>query len=173
MDKYAKLKEVLREICKDPDEVHPLLFQAVVKSVEKDSCTVDIGGLELSDVRLKAVADGKTEQVIMAIPAVGSRVLAGSLTGDYRDLAVLSLENFDTLILGGKGYGGMVKVEELVGRLNKIEKEINELKQAISAWKPVSMDGGGALLTALTKWLTVELTETKRDEIENVKIVHG
>lgn len=173
MDKYARLKELLREVCGDPYGAPPLLFQAVVKSVEGDCCTVDIGGLELSDVRLKAVADGKTDQVIMAVPAVGSRVLAGSLTGDYRDLAVLGLENFDTLILGGKGFGGMVKVEELVGRLNKIEKEINDLKQAISGWTPVSMDGGAALLTALAKWLAVELTETKQEEIENVKIVHG
>lgn len=173
MDKYAKLKEVLREICKDPEGMYPLLFQAVVKKVEGDSCTVDIGGLELSDVRLKAVADGKTDKVIMAVPVVGSRVLAGSLTGDYRDLAVLSLENFDTLILGGNGFGGMVKVEELVGRLNRIEKEINDLKQAISGWKPVAMDGGGALLTALAQWLAVKLAETKRDQIENVKIVHG
>lgn len=173
MDKYVKLRESLRNICGNRQEGQALLFQARVVSVEADSCTVDLGGLELSDVRLKAVADGETKDVLLVVPAPGSRVLVGSLTGDYRDLAVLSVERFDRWQFGGDKYGGLVKAPGLVERLNVLEKNLNDLKQLVSGWKPVPQDGGASLQLALQSWLAGTLTETRQTDIENTKIVHG
>lgn len=173
MDSYAKLRELLRGVCGTGGKETAVLFQAAVVSVEGDTCTVDIGGLQLSDVRLKSVADGKTDGVMLLVPSVGSTVLVGSLTGDYRDLAVLSIERFDRLVAGGEGFGGMVKAPELVKRLNALEKEVNNLRSAVSGWKPVAQDGGAALLGALSGWLSGNLPETKQADIENTKIMHG
>lgn len=173
MDKYAKLKELMRGICGDGGKGQAVLFQAEVVIVEGDCCTVDAGGLELSDVRLKSVVDGKTDGVMLLVPEVGSKVLVGSLTGDYRDLAVLSIERFDRYVLGGDGFGGMVKATELVKRLNALEKEVNNLRTAISGWVPVAQDGGAALLGALSNWLAGNLQETRQEDIENAKILHG
>lgn len=173
MDKYAKLKELLRGICGYQESNQPLLFQAEVLKIQGDCCEINIGGLHLSDVRLKAVADGQTEGVMLIIPAVGSRVLVGSLTGDYRDLAVLNIERFEKLLLGGDEFGGMVKVPELVKKLNLLEKEINDFRTVVGGWVPATGDGGGALKTTLANWLSGHLTETQQEEIENTKIVHG
>lgn len=173
MDKYAKLKEMLRTVCGAEGKGGGVLFQAEVVSVTGDCCRVRIGGLELSDVRLKAVADGQTEGVLLVVPEVGSRVLVGSLTGDFRDLAVVGIERFEQLLLGGNGFGGMVKVTELVKQLNAVEKDINDLRSAIAKWGPATGDGGAALKGALTVWLSGNLKPTRQGDIENTKIVHG
>lgn len=173
MDRYAKLRELLKAVCGEGRGEEPLLVQAEVVSVEGDCCTVDIGGLCLSDVRLKAVADGRTEGVMLVEPEVGSRVLVGSLTGDYRDLAVLSVERFSRVLMGGGEFGGMVKAPELVKRLNALEKKVNDLRQLMSSWKPVKQDGGESLQIALRGWLSGKLEETRQEDIENTKIMHG
>lgn len=173
MDKYAKLREMLRGICGYQANKEPLLFQAKVVSVQGDCCEVDMGGLVLSDVRLKAVADGQTDGVILMVPAVDSWVLVGSLTGDYKDLAVLNMDRFEKIIFGGDEFGGIVRATELVQKLNQLEKDVNKLKTAVSGWTPVAQDGGGALKTALTDWFSAQLTETQQADIENTKIVHG
>lgn len=173
MDKYAKLKGLFQAISAGKTGGQPALFQARVVSVQGDCCTVDLGGLQLSDVRLKSVADGQTEEVLLAIPAADSLVLVGSLTGDYRDLAVLSIGHFEKLVLGGKEYGGLVKATELVKRLNSLEKEVNDLRTAVSGWAPVGTDGGAALKTALVGWLSGNLPQTRQEDIENAKIIHG
>lgn len=106
-------------------------------------------------------------------PEVGSRVLVGSLTGDYRDLAVLSVERFSRILMGGEGFGGMVRAPELVKRLNALEKKVNDLRQVMSSWKPVKQDGGESLQIALRGWLSGKLEETRQEDIENTKIMHG
>lgn len=174
MDQYAKLRTLLRSMCKDSaNGQYPLLFQAEVKSIEGDSCTVDIAGLQLTDVRLKSVIDGKTDDVLLIIPQVGSRVLLGTLTGDYRDLAVLGTERFERIVLGGTDFGGLVKATVLTEKLNTLEKEINDLKSVLSGWVPVAQDGGSALKTAISAWMGSTLQTTRQADVENNKIVHG
>lgn len=174
MDQYAKLRILLRGMCRDSMEgKYPLLFQAEVKGVEGDSCTVDIAGLQLTDVRLKSVINGETEDVLLVVPPVGSKVLLGTLTGDYRDLAILSVERFERIILGGADFGGLVKATELTEKLNVLEKEINDLKSVLSGWTPVAQDGGAALKGAITAWSGSVLQTTRQTDIENSKITHG
>lgn len=174
MDQYAKLRTLLRGVWKDSTEgKYPLLFQAEVKSIQGDSCTVDVAGLELSDVRLKSVVDGKTEDVLLVVPSIGSKVLLGTLTGDYRDLAVLSVERFERIVLGGTDFGGLVKATVLTEKLNVLEKEINDLKSILSGWTPVAQDGGAALKGAVAAWSGSTLQTTQQTDIENNKMVHG
>lgn len=173
MDQYAKLRDLLQGIRRMPQSGQPLLFQAEVKSIQEDCCTVDIAGLELTDIRLKAVADGETKKTLLLIPPPGSKVLVGSLTGDYRDLAVLSVERFDKIILGGNEFGGLVKATVLTQKLNALEKEINDLKTVFAGWAPVVQDGGAALKTAAGTWAGASLQTTQQADIENDKIVQG
>lgn len=173
MDRYAKLKDLLRGICRTEGNGPALLFQGEVVSVEKDCCTVEVSGLQLTDVRLKAIADGETEKALLVVPSVGSRVLVGSLTGDLRDLAVLNVERFDRMVLGGKDFGGLVKATVLTERLNALEKEVNDLKAVFSGWEPVAQDGGSALKTAAGTWAGNSLQVTQQADIENDKILQG
>lgn len=95
----------------------------------------------------------------------GVRVLMGDDTS-----AELTKEG---ITLNGGGFGGMVKVEELTGRINTIENDINELKNIFSAWVVVPQDGGAALSALAGNWAGNLLTLTQRGDYENEKVKHG
>ena len=57
-----------------------------------------------------------------------------------------------------------------VERLNKIEQDINNLKQAFTSWTPTPQDGGAALKTVVASWSGSKLTETKVEDIESETI---
>lgn len=76
----------------------------------------------------------------------------------------------DGIVLNGGELGGLVKVEELTGRINDIEKDINSLKDVFASWVIVPQDGGAALKTASATWSSSKLTLTKRGDYENEKV---
>ena len=69
--------------------------------------------------------------------------------------------------------GGEVGIPEstsTVERLNKIEQDINNLKQAFTSWTPTPQDGGAALKTVVASWSGSKLTATKVEDIESETI---
>ena len=46
------------------------------------------------------------------------------------------------------------------------------MKQILSSWSPVPNDGGAALKGAIAGWASNKITQTKPDDIENIKIKH-
>lgn len=88
MDKYRKLAEVMKA---SAGVVTAKLLAATVVKVDGEKCTVKWGQAELTDVRLKATINGKKSKILVT-PVVGSYVLVGSLTGDEKDLCVLSVD---------------------------------------------------------------------------------
>lgn len=81
---------------------------------------------------------------------------------------------FDTngFIWNGGNNGGLIKVIELTQKLNNLENKINNLITIFNSWTPVANDGGAALKTVLTAWVSSSLTTTVRTDIENTKIKH-
>ncbi len=171
MDKYAKVRSALMRIIQESG-VRSCLWQAKVVSVDNDTCTVKIGDLTLSDVRLKAIVS-EVDGALLITPAVDSVVLVGSLTGDFKDLAVLQVDKFAEVRFDGDSYGGMVKANELVGRLNAIENDINTLKGVFNGWAVAPQDGGAALFAASRTWAGQTLEISQQDPLQNTKIVHG
>lgn len=87
MEKIKKLKAQL----KDAVNAKPLYpIYGVVKSVSGDTCTVQVGDLELTDVRLKATADGA--ETLLLIPAVNSRVMMLSSDGSIDNLTIVKID---------------------------------------------------------------------------------
>lgn len=94
VDKYKKLVDTMKAAVK---QTLPLsLFNAEVKSVEGESCTVMVGELELDEVRLKATINDEDNKIIV-VPKVGSKVLIGSLSGDLADLSVLKIDEIEKI----------------------------------------------------------------------------
>lgn len=148
------------------------LMAAEVKRVDGDVCIVDIDGLEVQDVRLRAVEDGSTTGLRIT-PKEGSYVIVADLSGGRMDrVVVLGWSEVDKIEINGGELGGMVKVEELASRLNDIERDINNLKSVFAGWVPAPGDGGAVLKTATGSWATQRLSETRRGELEDDKIVH-
>lgn len=117
-----------------------ILFSAEVKSVNGDICTLKIGALELTDVRLRAIA-GSSDNRLLITPKQGSQVIAADLSGgDYRDLLVLAYSEIETINLRigqtvlkvedgavtfNEGNQGLVKIQELTDKLNDLITTFN------------------------------------------------
>lgn len=145
------------------------LYQGFVKSVEGKTCTVQIDGLDVPDVRLRASTTDEESEIIL-VPAVGSAVIVGALSDDFGQLALLSMDKVDTITIHGGKQGGLVLAPSLVKKLNALEDDINNLKQAIKSAPTVPNDGGSSFKAGLQGWAGAALSKTKQSDIENSKV---
>lgn len=122
MDKFRKLGEALKGV--GQLGIQATIAAAEVKAITGESCTVAVGDLELTDVRLKATINGENNKVLL-LPKVGSVVLIGSLTGDMRDLCVLKIDEVEKLKYEQSG----LKIEiDSVSKKISVENENVSLK---------------------------------------------
>ena len=86
MDIYSQIKQKIRNIAGSGSNNMPVMFTAQVKNLSGETCTVMLDELPITDVRLRAVINGKSEKILIT-PKIGSYVLVTDLSGgDYRDL---------------------------------------------------------------------------------------
>ena len=96
MNDVTRIKKLIQNIA---DRERPALFSAKVKSVKGDTCTVQIGKLELTDVRLRAIVNGKDDTLLIT-PKEGSIVLLADLSdGEMRDLTVIAYSEVKETLL--------------------------------------------------------------------------
>jgi hypothetical protein len=114
---------------------------------------------------------------IIEVPKIGTQCIIcfrDGNTGRPQLLAIHEalkiLVNCDSIVFNSGSLGGMVKVEDLITRLNKIEQDVNNLKSVFSGWVPAPNDGGAALKSAAASWSGQQLTPTQKNDIENPKI---
>lgn len=92
------------------------------------------------------------------------------------DVGNSSFDISDTQIsLNGGQNEGIVKVLNLVSKLNKIEKDVNNLKTSLAMWTPVNAGqepDAASLKTAISAWAASGLAPTLREDIENKKVKH-
>lgn len=123
MDKYRKLGDALKGLF--PEESKPLpLFNAEVVSIQGESCTIRLDELEIDGVRLKATINESGDKLLITPPA-GSMVLVGTLTGDLKDLAVVSVDQFERLEYQQNGL--KVLIDGTDGKI-AISNEATDLK---------------------------------------------
>lgn len=139
MDIYGQIAQAIRDIAGERME-GSAIFPAEVKSVSGDVCTIAVGDLEISDVRLRAVIDGGTDH-LLRIPRVGSQVLVADMSnGQFRDLVVieqseteridiaigqttLTIEDGQITVNGGQN-GGLVNISSLETYLDQLNTAI-------------------------------------------------
>lgn len=178
MGKIQDIKEAIRTIA-GKGNGGGLFLVGEVKSVDGESCTVDVAGLEIDEVRLAAVNDGADGKLLLT-PKEGSMVLLADMSGGtLRDLAVVGFTNvekieatIEQITLNGGDNGGLVNIKDLTNKLNNLEKDINKLKQAFTTWVPVPQDGGSSLKAGVASWAAQQLVQTQVSDIEDDKITH-
>ena len=163
--------------------------------IHAPSCTVSIkNDVPLINVALQSsFSDG-----LLLVPTIGSQVVVlRSRDNPYpviimtSDLDAIYMQVQDSWIVNwgqngedsdfnSKSFGGLVKLVDpndtnagVLARLNKLEQDINNLKNAMSTWVPVAQDGGAALKSAAGSWFGQQLTPTQRGDLENKKITMG
>lgn len=188
-----ELKDLFGKLSGNKSNMIVKYFDATVVSVDEDNgtCLVNSadGGQSFNNLKVRymsELADGDenipeidssvtilftqiTEPIIVSTSWLQRKTIT---IGD----SVIDIKK-DEIILNDASFGGLVKVEELVQKINNLESLVNDLQAKFLAWTPVSGDGGLALKTILTVtppiWNNPNIVPTERNEIENTKIKHG
>ena len=167
MNDNTTIREMIRKLAGFED----LLYESAVCRVSdidtsKNTCTctpID-GSAEFTGVQLSM----DKSKGFLLIPKNGSLVVVTQLN-DF-DGFVSMVSDVDQIYLRGDGEGGLVKLNDLVSKLNVIENDINTLKTAFSTWVTVPSDGGAALKAITTTWFGSSITPTVASDLENDKI---
>ena len=164
MSNYTEIRNKIRAMM---GQRTPLLLTGKVESVDGETCTVTVGDLKLTDVRLRSVVNGE-ESKLLITPKTDSYVTLIDLSGELRELEVIGyseIESIDietggdinikckgdtnldcdgTVTLNGGDNKGLVKLQELNDNLNSIKNYISALKSAINT----GLNGVGASTAA-------------------------
>jgi len=109
------------------------IFPAKVKSINSDKAIVEFEGLQLP-ARLTSVINTNEERSFI-IPELESDVLVAIINGDKKDLVIIAYSIIDELQIKANQItfnngdkGGLINIEELTTKLNKLVSEVNTLK---------------------------------------------
>jgi hypothetical protein len=162
------IKEMLRQINDVGQEIYSIPCTVKSVSINEKVCNCEPidGGADIPEVKL--MADNVTGFVI--IPKVGSAVIV-TMTSDSTGYVGMFSE-IEEIQLNGDNYDGLPQIKKLVEKYNALEQSINDLKQILITWTPVSGDGGAALKALLSTWSQL-LVKTIQAEIENKTVKHG
>jgi hypothetical protein len=151
------------------DQIMPSYGKVVSVDTVTKTCVVNLleDETDLLDVRLSADStDG-----LFLVPSVGSVVGVVRVNDTHSYVALYS--QLDSIKIGDGTYDGLIKINDLVTKLNNLENDINSLKTAFSTWVVAPSDGGLALKTAAATWYGSSLTATVKADIENTEVTHG
>ena len=122
MDQYKELATLIKQASSGGGRV--TILQGIVKEVSGITCTVEIGSLTVSDVRLRA-SEKPEETQILITPAIGSAVILASLSGDMTNLVVVAVDVAESITINGGKLGGLINIEALTSKLNELVQVFN------------------------------------------------
>lgn len=124
MDKYVQLKKNIQLIVgKDTVLEKMKLITCKIKSIENDTCTVEISkDFSVSEVKLKSTANNQDNFLI--IPKVGSFVTVISFDGTLDNLYVLKTDVAEKIIYNENGLS--LEIDSTAGKI-KIQNENSSL----------------------------------------------
>lgn len=169
-----EVREIIERWINDNLPVQTFAGKVTAVNADANTCTVEPinGGAVREEVRLCAAITSITNPVVV-IPKVNSTVICGIIENNKRAMFVMLCAEVAEVKLRGDAFGGIVKVGDLVDKLNAIEQDLNTLKTVFSTWVVVPMDGGAALKAAAATWYGDQLTPTVADDISNDNVKHG
>ena len=143
-DKIAQLKDNLRKIVKaNPN----LPIDGIVTKISGDTCSVKLDGdFEISDIRLKATADGTDNLLI--IPKIGTRVLMLSTDGTIGNLTVIKCDVAEKIFYNENGLlveidstTGKVKLQNNETSIKTLFQQLVDLMKTLKVFTPVGPSG--------------------------------
>lgn len=122
MDSYKELASLLGKATHRGGNI--TILQGLVKSVQELTCTVEVGSLTLTDVRLRASTSADNGELLI-IPKVGSAVIMVSLSGDMTHLVIVAIDCAESIIINGGKLGGLINIDALTSKLNELVQAFN------------------------------------------------
>ena len=163
-----KLRSLFREIS-GTSQIFDQIQSVEVVSVDFPFFTGELrNGSTIENIRL---VSEESDANIYVLPKVGSNVIVGFV--DNNNGVLLVAGELDEVIIRGDQYGGLVKVSDLVTKLNNLENKVNTIINTFNTHVHAGVTvGAGA--TAVTPTLVVgTLTPTTVNDLENALVKHG
>lgn len=157
------------------------VVRAIVKSVDEEKGVCDCqllgSGADIYDVKINAAIN--TTKGIRIIPSIDSVVYLIFEDNTNTEAFIALYSEVEKVLLDGENFqfnsgenGGLIRIEDLITKINIIENDINSLKSVFSNWITSPNDGGASLKAASASWFSQNITKTKKEDIENNKIKH-
>lgn len=166
-DNYS-IKDAIRELAKSDDALYSVL--CTVKDVDTTNNICDCepidGSADLLEVRLMA----QNETGFLIIPKIDSVVVV-TMINKYTGYVAMFSE-IEEIQLNGNNYDGLVKIGDLVDKLNNLENAFNQHLAIYNA----HIHSGGTIMgnTAVPTVVDTNiLTPTQQIELENTTVLHG
>ncbi len=162
MDDIHKIKECLRELAGfAPIETEV----AKVLSVDGAACKVSRvrDGMVIDKVRLNAITT--SDKGVVVVPKTGTYVLVtrigenGWFVSQCGEAERIPIDAGTKLVINGGGYGGLIKIEDLVNELNRLVEVFNSHTHTV--------------VEAVAKSSELQMQRLNRNDIENTYIEHG
>lgn len=166
------------------DKIQIQVIVGKVISVDESQmvCDIDVQGApDMQDVRLRSVIDSG-ETGILITPTIDSYVLVGLINNRKESAFVCSYSSVDSvklltddIQLAGDEFGGLIKINDLVDKINTIENAVNQLKTEFNTHMHISPPAPVSPVTTAPPTVpsTVNLVNTTVTEIENENVKHG
>ncbi len=148
-----------------------------VKAVDANArtCDVEVGGSYTRlGVRLRAIEDGAQKGFIL-YPKVNSYVHI-SMSDGNRNIWYLSMASeVDNIELNGGQFGGLIKIQDLVDKVNRLENKVNDHINLFNAHiHDVPQAPSGTLPSAPTLSQDTPIAPlTQVSDLENPIVKHG
>lgn len=184
MNNYTEIRNKIRAMV---GQKTPLLLTGRVESVSGETCTVSVGDLKLTDVRLRSVVNGRQSKLLIT-PKQGSYVTLIDLSGELRETEVLGYSEIEaididtsgdikinckgdtnldcggTVTINGGDNEGLVKIEKLTEKLNQLVNTFNAHTHKVEVSHP------GGVFTSITPSPTAE--HFNRNQYEDIYVKH-
>jgi hypothetical protein len=163
-----EIVEAIRKIANN--EFTPYSIVCEVESVnliDKTCYCIPVNGdADLQNVRLNA---DKKDGFIL-IPKQNSLVVVSFINDSTAYISMVS--EVDEINLNGTSFDGIVKVNDLVTKLNNLENKVNTIISTFNSHTHVASSFGSPT-TVPPVLVTGTLTPTVKTDLENEKIKHG
>ena len=149
-----------------------LLAKVIEFDTDKWLATVELNTtLKIDEVRVRAVVNTELNGMFIE-PKVGSYVLVGLIEGKIENLFVITFSEIvkyhlkaDLIEFNGDSFGGMIKIDNLIEKLNQLEENfLTHIHSNSAGPTGTPQDASMAPITFLP---------TQKSELENETIKHG
>ena len=174
MDSYTEIRNKIRAMI---GQRTPLLLTGNVESVDGGTCTVTVGDLTLTDVRLRAVVNNKDSRILIT-PETGSYVTLIDLSGELREMEVIGYSEIEAIdihgtdanpvkvTINGGHNDGLVKIQKLTDGLNDLVRKFNNHTHFVET------EGSAAAQTGTTQITTNQASLFDKNQYEDTDITH-
>lgn len=162
----AEIRKLLQQLTKPAR----LYADAVVVSVNDSARTAVVELLGEHPVEIPVRLMASVDDGVLILPERDSTVVVALTDDPY----IAMFSGVDRIILRGGQFDGLVKVADLVTKLNNLENKVNDLVSKFNTHTHIlTLSAGTGTAAPTTTLVTGTLTPTQQTDLENTNITHG